>query len=191
MGKLKGFAARTFGCLLAIAWLSADPETHGKLTQAQRRVFGTIERYPGIPLQKLAGQLGITAATAAYHVGRLEEAQMVHSVPSGRRRLIFVGPPQAGHLDAEELAMLRHPSARAVARAVLAAPHDSARRIGSSLTLSRRAYYHQLKRLRDAGLVRCLPEGAYRSVAPSERLVLLLERLKEEGYAEDAPSSSS
>jgi DNA-binding transcriptional ArsR family regulator len=100
----------------------------------------------------------------------------------GRRRLVYPGPVGTDHFDAGELAMLRHPTARAVARAVIDHPNASARELRTHVAMSRRAFYHQLKRMRAAGLVVCQDSSVYRRVSPADRLPHLLHRLQTEGY---------
>lgn len=161
-----------------LSWEREGSDERGaRLTPGQRAVLALIESTPGIPLRNLADALAVRERSVAYHIGRLEAIGRVHSVRAGRRRLVF--PSAAGFDDADVAALdaLRHPHASALAAAIVATPHTSARQLRSRVAFSRRAFYHHLKRMRATGLV--TKDG--RGLLPAEKLPRLLARLRAEG----------
>lgn len=125
------------------------------LSPVRLRMYGIVHQHPGISSTRLASELGISWGTLAYHLTRMERADLVHTRRAGRRRLVF---PSRGHeVDEEDVVLLKEGTSRRIALLVAERPDLDIQAIQNALGITARAAYHNVKRLRDAGLV----EGRY------------------------------
>lgn len=125
------------------------------LSPVRLRMYGIVHQHPGISSTRLAAELGISWGTLAYHLTRMERAGLILTRRAGRRRLVF--PSQADATDEEDVVLLKEGTSRRIALLVAERPGLDIQAVQAALGITARAAYHNVKRLRDAGLV----EGRY------------------------------
>lgn len=142
------------------------------LSPVRLRLFGIVHAHPGISSTTLAAELTISWGTLSYHLARMENAGLILTRRAGRRRLVF--PAQPGDVDEEDLVLLREGTSRRVALLVVERPGLDVRDVQQALGITARAAYHNVKRLRDAGLVTGRYPRKYAGLRATPKLYALL-----------------
>jgi DNA-binding transcriptional ArsR family regulator len=165
--------------VLLVAQSGEDPTDLEK----RRRVFLTVNRYPGLTLARLAREADVDESLARYHVRILEDAKLVRSEEEGGHRRIFpLEKTKAGardpldERDRQWLALLRRPP---ILRAVVALLHEEPMNAGGlaeACGVSRSTASHHISRMEEGEIVAIEREGRSRmiSLADRERVVGLL-----------------
>lgn len=131
-----------------------------------------VHQHPGIASTRLAADLGISWGTLAYHLTRMEAANLLVTRRAGRRRLVF--PTQMQDVDEEDVALLREGTSRRIALLIVDRPGLDVPTIQAVLGITARAAYHNVKRLRDAGLVTGRNPRKYAGLQATPKLYGLL-----------------
>lgn len=146
--------------------------THVEHLPPKRRMLVEAARAePGLTFTALAGRLRLSKSGIAWHVRELERARSVITIPVGCRKLVYATPVDFVEYP-EDRALLLEGSARTIALAILANPGEGIVEAIQMTGISRRAVYHNVKRLVDAGLVSA--QRGYTSLSCAPRLVELL-----------------
>lgn len=144
--------------------------------EKRRRVFLTVNRYPGLTLAKLAREADVDESLARYHVRVLEDAKLVRSEEEGGHRRIFplekTKAGAANPLDEEArqwLALLRRPP---ILRAVVALLHDAplnAGELAEACGVSRSTASHHISRMEEGEIIGIEREGRARMISLADR----------------------
>jgi DNA-binding transcriptional ArsR family regulator len=172
--------SRSLGVLVLLVAQSGEDPTD---LEKRRRVFLTVNRYPGLTLARLAREADVDESLARYHVRVLEDANLVRSEEEGGHRRIFpLEKTKAGaqnpldETDRQWLALLRRPP---ILRAVVALLHEgplNAGELAEACGVSRSTASHHISRMEDGEIVDIERDGRLRmiSVADRERVLGLL-----------------
>lgn len=143
------------------------------LTSAERmRILQVVYERPGISLTELAQRASMTWGQLNYHLGRLEQAGLVHSTKAGRHRLVF--PEKAPEEAPEDRALLLEKTARLLALLIVENPRVSVTDLVHMSGETPRVVYYHVKKLLEAGLVTSSSARHLRGLTASARLVHLL-----------------
>lgn len=142
------------------------------LSPIRLRLYGLVHKHVGISSTRLAAELGISWGTLAYHLTRMERAGLLFTRRAGRRRLIF--PPREPGVDEEDVVLLGEGTSRRICLLLVERPGLDVRQVQEALGITARAAYHNVKRLRDAGLVEGRSPRKYAGLRPTPKLYALL-----------------
>lgn len=144
--------------------------------EKRRKVFLTVNRYPGLELSRLAREAGVDESLARYHVRILEEANLVRSQEEGGHRRVFpLERTKAGskspldETEREWLALMRRPP---ILRAVVALLNDeplAAGELADACGVSASTASHHISRMEEGGLVDVTREGRSRQIRLADR----------------------
>lgn len=135
------------------------------------RMLAAIQAKPGITPGELTRRAEVSAGTVYYHLRHLEGTGTIHTVVSGRRRLVFLGPrPPEGLVHAEKLSMLRGRTANRIASMIDQEPGLSIVDLVVRVRESPRSVYYHVRRLKAAGLIWSSSVTRYRDLRPSPDL---------------------
>lgn len=144
--------------------------------ETRRRVFLTVNRYPGLELARLAREADVDESLARYHVRVLEKANLVRSQEEGGHRRIFpLERTKAGaksplsETERTWLALLRRPP---VLRAVVALLNEeplAAGELADACGVSASTASHHISRMEEGGLVDVTREGRSRKISLHDR----------------------
>lgn len=169
--------------LLALAE-NAVPQLGGLLawvTRVESKVLESPERLrviqivydrPGVSVTELAGSVEMTWGQLNYHLTRLADAGLLHTVKAGRHRLVF--PDKDPGETPEDRAIVLEKTARALALLIVDNPHVRATDLVRLSGESPRVVYYHVKRLLESGLVSSSSGIHHRGLVASPRLVHLL-----------------
>lgn len=179
-------------CLLALVPLasktpSGGTPTDGVLSAARRRLLDLVHEEPGITISDLSARLGVGWGAFYHHLHQLEAAGLLQTRPEGRRCLVYPpGQRPAAHPHARSL--LRSPTARSLALAILRQPRCTVQQLVASQSRSERVVYYHVRRLVDAGLV-TTPGGArLRDLVGTPQLEQLLTETARPGRSPHRPT---
>lgn len=151
--------------------------------ETRRRVFLTVNRYPGLELARLAREADVDESLVRYHVRILEKASLVRSEEEGGHRRVFplerTKAGAASPLDETErtwISLLRRPP---ILRAVVALLDDgplAAGELADACGVSASTASHHISRMEDGGLIDIERKGRSRviSLHDQERVLGLL-----------------
>jgi DNA-binding transcriptional ArsR family regulator len=151
------------------------------VTRVQSKVLESPERLriiqivydrPGVSVTELANSVEMSWGQLSYHLGRLADAGLLHTVKAGRHRLVF--PDKEPGETPEDRAMILERTARALALLIVDNPHVRATDLVRLSGESPRVVYYHVKRLLDSGLVSSSSGIHHRGLTASSRLVHLL-----------------
>lgn len=163
---------------------AALPQVEGVLawvTRVQSKVLESPERMrilqivferPGVSVTELAARLSMTWGQLNYHLGRLEQAELVHMVKAGRHKLVF--PDRQPDETPEDRAIVLERTARALALLIVENPRLSVTDLVRMSGETPRVVYYHVKRLLDSGLVASASGTHHRGLVATSRLVHLL-----------------
>lgn len=163
--------------------------------EKRRRVFLTVNRYPGLTLARLARQAGVDESLARYHVRVLEDNHLVRSEEEGGHRRIFpLEKTKAGaanpldERDRQWLALLRRPP---ILRAVVAILHEgplNAGELAEACGVARSTASSHISRMEEGELIDIERDGRSRVIHLADRehvLGLLAEHPPPEDMVQD------
>lgn len=142
------------------------------LSPVRLRLYGLVHAHPGIASTRLAEDLGISWGTLSYHLVRMERAGLLATRRAGRRRLVF--PSQMSDTNEEDVVLLREGTSRRIALLIVERPGLDIAALQKELGITARAAYHNVKRLRDAGLVEGRHPRKYAGLRATPKLYGLL-----------------
>lgn len=158
--------------MLLVAQPGEDPTDLEK----RRRVFLTVNRYPGLTLARLARESEVDESLVRYHVRVLDDAGMVRSEEEGGHRRVFpVERTKAGvsnPLDEQArqwLSLLRRPP---ILRAVVALLHEgplAAGELADACGVSASTASHHISRMDEGELVAIQRKGRSRVISLADR----------------------
>lgn len=163
--------------------LVAGPEEGITDLESRRRVFLTVNRYPGLELAELARQAEVDESLARYHVRVLENAQLVRSQEEGGHRRIFplertkAGAAQTlDEQDREWLSLLRRPPILRAVVALLDQGPLAAGELADACGVSASTASHHISRMEEGKLVDVQRKGRSRVIGlfDRERVIGLL-----------------
>ena len=136
------------------------------------RILQIVYDRPGISVTELAHRLSMTWGQLNYHLTRLGQAGLVHTVKAGRHRLAF--PEKESAETPEDRAIVLERTARALALLIVGNPHLATTDLVRMSGETPRVVYYHVKKLLDAGLVTSDSSSHHRGLVASPRLVHLL-----------------
>ncbi|HEV8359854.1 MAG TPA: hypothetical protein VGR28_05285 [Candidatus Thermoplasmatota archaeon] len=136
------------------------------------RIYDLIRAEPGIHLHGVRARIGLSWGTTVYHLDVLRRAGLVVAERHGRHLHHFAtGDPAARHWEA--VAVMRHPTARAIAELVQASPGVHQKVICTQLAITPSLASWHLGRLRAAGAVDGERAGRHVRYRPGPALLAL------------------
>lgn len=135
------------------------------LHEIRRRILKVIESRPGSSITDVRRQADVSWSSVQHHLYILERAGLVESVSDGPRRALFA--PTIDRTTRVLIATLRHPIARALARAVAANPGINQKEICVQVGITRRVFRRQANRLIGSGLIQEVAQARTRIYLPS------------------------
>lgn len=114
------------------------------------RIVQLVEATPGLSLQDLVHQLGLSRTAVARHTRRLAKEGRIRRIRSGRR-VLHVGMAHEGHPTI--LAAMRQRTARMVLESYQADPRMPVRELARRLDVTPKAIRWHVKRFRADGLL--------------------------------------
>ena len=155
--------------------------------EARRRLYRTVEEFPGLHLSGLARQCGLETNHAKYHLGALERHGLVSSRMEGGLQVFF--PRREGPAGAQEsidagdktvLALLRQPVPLHAVLVLLDRGECSHADLDASIPVSRTTLHYHMAKLVRAGAVESRKEGKERlyRLRDGDRLLGLLVRYR-------------
>lgn len=163
---------------------AAIPQIEGVLawvTRVQSKVLESPERMkilhivferPGVSVTELADRLAMSWGQINYHLGRLEDAGLLHTTKAGRHRLVF--PHGESPETPEDRALVLEKTARSLALLIVENPRLSVTDLVARSGETPRVVYYHVKKLLDSGLVTSSSGIHHRGLVASPRLVHLL-----------------
>ena len=147
---------------------------------SRRRIFGFIEKNPGLHLRALQRALEIPLGTLEYHLYQLERSGLVVVRDDGRYKAFF---PKGGDLDRRDkdvLYYIRQEVPRKICMELLMAPGMGHGELTSKLPVSASTCSFHLKKLVGAGLVHeeRVGRGKRFHVADPDRVAGMLVRYR-------------
>lgn len=144
--------------------------------ETRRRVFLTVNRYPGLELARLAREADVDESLVRYHVRILEEADLVRSEQEGGHRRIFpLERTKAGAtspLDETErawIALLRRPPILRAVVALLDHGPLAAGELAEACGVSASTASHHISRMEEGQLVDVERKGRSRVISLHDR----------------------
>lgn len=132
--------------------------------ERRRRLFESVEAYPGAHLRDLARRSSVPLGTALYHLDRLEAFGLVTVHRDGRYKRYFAGP-SVGVAEKALVSALRHATPRRIVEALLVTEPSTQRALSVAIGVSRSTLSAHIRQLVEDGIVLCSGdgiEGAYR-----------------------------
>jgi predicted ArsR family transcriptional regulator len=120
--------------------VKAPPPRH----PAQQRILAAVADRPGLCLQDLAKELGITRTATLHHVRRLAREGLIHTARHGRRVLHFQAAAQP---PPTLLGLLHVHTARLVVELLSQDPGASWRKLAKQLGITPRAVRWHIRKL--------------------------------------------
>ena len=139
---------------------------------ARMRILRLVHERPGICVTDLAASLSMTWGQLHYHLGRLAEAGLLHTVKAGRHRLVFLDPEALEAAEAQAIVLGR--TARALALLIVDNPHVTVTDLVRISGETPRVVYYHVKKMLDAGLVTSSSGAHRRGLAADARLLQFL-----------------
>lgn len=169
LAKLFGAGTAPFPGILA--WVS---RLDSKVLESpdRMRILQIVHERPGISVTDLSHRLQMTWGQLNYHLGRLEQVGLLHTVKAGRHRMVF--PDRQSDEAPEDRALLLERTARALALLILENPRVSVTDLVRMSNESPRVVYYHVKKLLDAGLVTSSSGVHHRGLSATPRLAQIL-----------------
>ncbi len=144
--------------------------------ETRRRVFVTINRYPGLTLAELARTAGYDESLARYHVRVLEKAGLARSeTQSEHRRIYPLKRTEAGSAsplspqDKQLITLLRRPPVLRAVVALLDQGPLTAGELADACGVAASTASHHISRMRDEELIHVKKDGRSRIIHLADR----------------------
>ncbi|MEA3198838.1 MAG: hypothetical protein QOE90_266 [Thermoplasmata archaeon] len=141
----------------------------------RREILRLVRTQPGIAVSELRSRLDAGWGSVHYHLTKLRMAGRIEVRSVGRVSLVYLpGAGQARH--AKAVSLLRGPTARRIAEAVLASPGCSIPDLVVTTGESPRVVYYHVKRLAEVGVITSASRFRHVDLRPSRGLEKLLRK---------------
>lgn len=144
--------------------------------ETRRRVFLSVNRYPGLELSRLAKEAGVDESLVRYHVRVLEDADLVRSEEEGGHRRIFpLERTMAGSANPLDetgrtwLSLLRRPPILRAVVALLNQEPLKAGELADACGVSASTASHHISRMEEGELIGVEREGRARMIRLKDR----------------------
>lgn len=141
-------------------------------TASARRILSIVQASPGISTAALRRRAGVGWGVYYWAIKQLKSGKHVVAQRQGRYTLVFPLDTLSRKKDAPTRALVWHPTARRIGRAVIARPGRRVPELAEDLGLSNGAVYYHARRMRKAGLL-----GPSQLLRPTPALIELLKDL--------------
>jgi predicted transcriptional regulator len=158
--------------VLLVAQSGEDPTD----LETRRKVFLTVNRYPGLTIAELAREADVDESLTRYHVRVLEDASLVRSEEEGGHRRIFpLEKTKAGaanpldDTDRQWLALLRRPPILRAVVALLDQGPLNAGELAEACGVARSTASSHIKRMEEGDLAQAKRDGRARVIHLTDR----------------------
>lgn len=125
------------------------------------QILHTVQERPGVHLRELASTHDTAVTNTQWHLRKLEMAGLVRTQKISGRRLYY---PTAGGVQSRQEALQNaataNPNAQAIFGFILQNGGCNQRTIADGLEMNPGTVRWHLRRLSEAGMIRCVPDGA-------------------------------
>ena len=117
------------------------------------QVYELVARTPGITIQEVARQVGLSHPTARYHLNVLAKNDLVVFLDKGNKMMFFRNRNEFSDHERELVALLRNPEAMRVYDCIEQSPWILRKELSERLGISRTSVNWHLRNLMRAGLL--------------------------------------
>jgi DNA-binding transcriptional ArsR family regulator len=117
------------------------------------RIYDLVARQPGVTIQEVAREVGLSAPTVRYHITMLEKNELITMLDQGNKLMLFRNRQEFNAHDRELVALLRSPEAMKVYEVIAAKPWILRKELAEELGISRTSVNWHLRTLQRCALV--------------------------------------
>jgi len=152
----------------------------------RKRIYDAVASSPGITVQGVAREAGVSHSTATYHLALLSESDMIVSNPDGNKVRFY---QNGGRFDRDEraaLPVLQNVAAVTLLERIVERPAAHRAELAAQMGVSTTTLNWYLRKLFECGLVREEREGRRAPIYPAhDRLAVLVPKLLAKAEAFD------